>query len=135
MATQGTPLAGLDDIASLAYVSGALTLVAYTNTANSLGSTTVAADLTQPTSANGYAPLLLDGTWSSTNGILTYVHGAGPNSFNGFPGWQATGSWSGVVTGIAIVRGSVCRHFKDLTTPFTAANLKKLYANLAEVIG
>lgn len=134
MATQGTTNGGLDDVSALAYVSGALTLIGYTNAADSLSATTVAADLTQPNSTNGYAPITLDGTWTSVNGILTYVHSAGPNNFGGNPGWQASGSWSGIVIGVAIIRGSVCRHFKDLSEPFTAANLRKLVVDLASVL-
>lgn len=130
MATQGTPNAGLDDIASLAYVSGALTLVAYTNPGNSLGSTTVAADLTQPTSSNGYAPITLNGTWTSVNGVLTYIHSTPTN-----PGWTATGAWSANVSGVAIIRGSVVRHFKDLASAFIAAAGKKLEVDLASVLG
>src|SRR6185369_14928944 len=121
MATQGSPLAGLDDIASLAYVSGALTLVAYSNPANSLGSSTVAADISQPSSSNGYAPIVLNGTWSSSGGILTYVHSTPTN-----PGWIATGTWTANVNGVAIVRGSIVRHFKDLSSAFVAAAGKKL---------
>lgn len=128
MATKGTPLAGLDDIAGLAYVSGALTLIGYTNTPDSLGPNTVTADLTQPTSSNGYAPILLDGTWSSTGGILTYVHSTPTN-----PGWVATGAWSANVTGVAIIRGAVCRHFKDCTSAFVAAAGKKLEVDLSTV--
>lgn len=134
MATVGSPYLGLDDIGSLAYVSGALTLVAYTNTPNSLGTSTVASTLTQPTSANGYSPITLSGTWSFSNGIITYVHG-GSSPFDVNPGWAATGSWSGVVTGVAIIRGAVCRHFKDLDSSFTAANLKKLVVDLSTVVG
>ena len=130
MATSGTPAGGLDDIASLAYVSGALTLVAYTNTPNSLGPTTVAADLTQPTIGNNYAPIILDGTWSSTGGVITYIHSTPTN-----PGWIATGAWSATVTGVALIRGAVCRHFKDLASAFTAAAGKKLEIDLATVVG
>jgi hypothetical protein len=129
MAVQGTPLGGLDDIAALAYVSGALTLVAYINAANSLGPSTVTADLVQPTTVNGYAPVLLDGTWSSTGGVITYIHSTPTN-----PGWIATGAWSSVVRGVAIVRGSLCRHFKDIS-PFTAAAGKKLTIDLSTVTG
>lgn len=129
MATQGTPYGGLNDIAALAYVSGALTLVAYTNTADSLGSATVAADLTQPTTANGYAPITLDGTWSTSNGVLTYVHSTPTN-----PTWTATSSWSATVTGVAIIRGTTVRHFKDLTSPFVAAGGRKLAVDLASVL-
>lgn len=129
MATQGSPYGGLNDIAALAYVSGALTLVAYTNTADSLGNATVAADLTQPTTANGYAPITLDGTWSTSNGVLTYVHSTPTN-----PTWTATGSWSATVTGVAIIRGAAVRHFKDLTSAFVAAGGRKLAVDLASVL-
>lgn len=134
MAVVGTPYAGLDDIGALAYVSGQLTLVAYTNTANSLGTSTLAANLTQPSTANGYAPITLSGTWSFNNGVITYIHG-GASPFDVNPGWAATGSWSGIVTGVAIIRGTVCRHFKDLDSAFTAANLKKLVVDLSTVVG
>jgi hypothetical protein len=39
-----------------------------------------------------------------------------------------------VVTGVALIRGAVCRHFKDLTAAFTAATNKKLAVNLLEVL-
>lgn len=130
MASVGTPASGLDDIASLAYVSGALTLVAYTNTPNSLSSTTVAADLNQPTTVNGYAPIVLDGTWSSSGGVVTYLHSTPTN-----PYWLALGAWSANVTGVAIIRGSTCRHFKDLGSAFIAAAGKKLEIDLNSVVG
>jgi hypothetical protein len=130
VATQGTPDSGLDDISALAYVSGALTLVAYLNTPDSLGPTTVAADLTQPTQTNGYAPIVLDGAWSSAAGITTYLHSTPPH-----PGWIATGPWSGTVTGVAMIRGTACRHFKDLASAFTAAAGKKLQIDVNSVIG
>jgi hypothetical protein len=129
MATSGTPYGGLDDIATLAYVSGSLTLVCYTNTADSLGATTVAADLTQPTTANGYAPITLNGTFTSTNGVLTYVHSTPTN-----PTWTATGAWSATVTGVAIIRGATVRHFKDLTSAFVASTGRKLAVDLASVL-
>lgn len=130
MATQGTPNEGLDDIASLSYVSGALTLIAYTNTAGSLGSTTVGADLNQPTQVNGYAPILLDGTWTTVDGVVTYLHSTGVN-----PGWVALGAWSAPVTGVAIVRGSIVRHFKDCDSAFSAAAGKPLEVDLNSVVG
>ena len=67
MATKGTPNGGLDLIADRVYTSGAdFTLVAYQNAADSLSAATVASDLTQPATANGYAPITLNGTWTST---------------------------------------------------------------------
>lgn len=129
MATSGTPHAGLDVIATRAYVDGAdFSLVAYTNAADSLGDATVTADLTQPTSANGYAPITLDGTWSTSDGVITYVHSTPTN-----PTWTATGSWSGVVRGVAIVYGTDVVHFKDLASAFTASTGKKLAVDLSTV--
>jgi hypothetical protein len=129
MATSGTPNNGLDEIARRVYVNGAsFTLVAYTNAADSLSAATVTADLTQPTSSNGYAPITLSGTWSTSGGVVTYTH-------PGNPTWSATGSWSGVVRGVAIVSGAIVMHFKDLDTAFTAANGKKLAVDLSQVIG
>jgi len=130
MASQGTPNGGLDEIAERTYVNGAdLTLVAYTNAAGSLGATTLSADLTQPAAANGYAPILLDGTWSTTDGVVTYTHSTPTN-----PTWNATGSWGAVVTGAAIITGTRVVHFKDLATAFTAANGKNLAIDLATII-
>jgi hypothetical protein len=130
VATKGTPNDGLDAISAAAYVSGQLTLVAYTNAADSLGANTVAADLNQPTQANGYAPILLDGTWSSADGVTTYVHSTPTNPF-----WLALGAWSAPVTGAAIIHGSVCRHFMDFASPFSAAAGKKLEVDLNSVLG
>ena len=131
MATEGTPNGGLDNvIADRVYISGAdLTLVAYQNAADSLGPTTVAADLTQPATANGYAPILLDGTWSSTNGVVTYTHSTPPH-----PKWDATGTWGGDVNGAAIISGTNVVHFEDLTTPFTAAANKSLLVDLDTIV-
>jgi hypothetical protein len=128
MASQGTPNSGLDDIAAAAYVSGELTLIAYTNAAGSLGAGTVAGDLVQPAQNNGYTPIVLDGTWASVNGVVTYDH-------PGFPTWSTTGAWSAVVTGVAILRAGILRHFKDLDSAFTAASNKKLAVDLLSVIG
>lgn len=131
MATKGTPLAGRDEIGTRAYISGAdFTLVAYQNTADSLDENTVAADLTQPATANGYAPILLDGTWSVSSGILTYVHSTPTH-----PAWTATGAWGGAVTGAAIIYNTAVIHFKDLDSPFTAAAAKTLTIDLDTVIG
>lgn len=131
MATQGTPFEGLDLIADRTYISGLdFTLVAYTNTADSLGDSTVYADLTFPTSTNGYAPITLDGTWSSSDGVITYVHSTPTH-----PEWIATGSWSATVTGVAIVYNSATLvHFKDLSVPFTAADGKILTVDLDTVL-
>jgi hypothetical protein len=130
VATQGTPNDGLDDLATLAYVSGALTLIAYTNTPDSLGPTSVFADLNQPVETAGYAPITLDGTWTAVDGVVTYLHSTPTNPF-----WLALGSWSAPVTGVAICRGSVLRHFKDLGSAFSAAAGKKLEVDLNSVLG
>ena len=130
MATSGTPNNGLDEIANRAYITGTdLTLVAYQNTADSLGATTVVSDLTQPASANGYAPIVLDGTWASTNGVLSYTHSTPTH-----PEWVASGAWGGNVTGVAIIFGADVIHFKDLASVFSAAAGKRLRVDLTTVV-
>lgn len=116
MAREGTPNGGLDEITTRVYIDGAdLTLVAYTNTQDSLDSGTVAADLTQPTQANGYAPITLNGTWATNNGVVTYTHPAGPNTdAQGNPAWYPTGTWSATVTGVAMIFGTKVVHFMDV---------------------
>lgn len=135
MATRGTPKVGLSDIATLAYVTGQLSLVAYTNAADSLGPNTVAGDLTQPTAANGYAPITLNGTWSSIDGVTTYTHNVSDPVLGAKPIWTATGTWSATVTGIAMLRGGVIRHFKDNAVPFVAAAGKKLAVDITNLVG
>lgn len=129
MPRQGTPLAGLTEIGKRVYVDGAaLTLVCYTNTQDSLGPDTVASDLTQPDEDNGYAPIVLDGTWVTTDGVCRYTHPAGADADGaGNPIFLATDTWSAVVTGVAMIYGSAVLHFMDLRdgegtpTTFTAA--------------
>src|SRR4051794_24298172 len=107
MAREGTPIGGRNLYIQRALIDGAdLTLVAYTNTETSLGDTSVASDLAQPTQTNGYAPIVLSGTWSKSNGVASYVHPAGPSAdANGNPCWFPTGVWSAAVTGVALISG------------------------------
>jgi len=133
MAHKGTPNAGLVEIGERVYVNGAdLTLVAYTNSPDSLGAATVAADLVQPAEANGYAPILLDGTWSvDSNGIVTYLDGGLS------PGWTASGTWSAPVTGVAIITGTRVLHFRDLDdagSSWVAEDGRKLVVNITDTI-
>jgi len=107
MATNGTPFEGRDNIILDAYTG--LDLRLYTNTANSLGTTTVLANLTFPT-GTGYATYTLSGVWSSTNGVITYDDGTPDN-----PEFENTGgtTWTGDPTGAAITDGTFILHFKD----------------------
>ncbi len=134
MARSGTPKGGLDEIAERVYVAGAdLTLVAYTNTPDSLGPDSVAADLVQPTSANGYAPITLNGTWSAVDGIVTYDHGTPDN-----PTWTATGTWSANVTGVAMIYGAILMHFRDYNDSggsWVAADGRKLAVDVTNLVG
>ena len=134
MARKGTPNGGLAELGERAYVNGAdFTLVAYTNTPNSLGPTTVAADLVQPTEANGYAPIVLNGTWAvDATGIVTYDHGGGTN-----PTWTATGTWSAPVTGAALLYGSRVVHFRDfddIGSTWSAADGRKLAVAIVDLL-
>jgi hypothetical protein len=134
MARSGTPLGGRDEIAERVYVNGAdFTLVAYTNTPDSLGDNTVAADLVQPTVMNGYAPITLNGVWATSSGIVTYDHGT-PDD----PGWTASGPWSAPVTGVALISGSRVVHFKDYNDSggsWTAVDGRKLAVDINNMVG
>lgn len=145
MATEGTPAEGLQEIGDR-YVGPAavdLVLVAYHNAGDSLDDATVLADLTLPTVENGYAPIVLDGTWDTTNGILTYTHSSTLVDANpSLTGWAASGTWTaGAVNGVAILAQSGSPlaptevvHFHDLDAPFTAAAGKKLGIDLVTVL-
>lgn len=143
MAREGTPAGGRNFYIQRALIDGAdLTLVAYTNAPDSLGDTTVAADLVQPAQTNGYAPIVLNGTWSKSNGIATYQHPAGPDAdASGNPCWFPTAAWSAPVTGVALISGADVVHFYDYRdgagTPisFTAAAGKRLPVDLATIFG
>lgn len=131
MAHSGTPYGGLAEIAERVYINGAdLTLVAYTNSPDSLGPDSVAADLVQPTQANGYAPIVLNGTWSNANGVISYDH-------PGDPTWTASGTWSAPVTGCAIIYGARIMHFRDFNDTggsWSASAGRKLAAQIRELI-
>jgi len=110
MATSGTPFEGRDNIVVPAvYTSGGLDLRLYTNTANSLSSTTVLADLTFP-SGTGYATITLSGNWGSSNGVITYDTNT---TFTNSGGTTWTG---GNVIGSVITDGTYILHFKDLSS-------------------
>ncbi len=134
MARSGTPDGGLDEIGERVYVNGAdFTLVAYTNTPNSLGNSTMVADLVQPTVANGYAPIALNGTWTTVEGLVEYDHGTPDN-----PTWTATGAWSAPVTGAAIITGTRVVHFRDYNDAggsWVAANGRKLAVDITNLLG
>jgi len=111
MATSGSPFEGRDNyIVPAVYVSGSLDMRLYTNTANSLSSTTVLADLNFP-SGSGYATYTLSGNWSSNSGVVTYDDGT-PDNVK----FTAGNNWTGGdVTGVAITDGTYLLHFKDLS--------------------
>lgn len=134
MATSGTVHEGLDFIvADRVYISGSnFTLVAYANAGDSLSDESTYSDLILPQEANGYAPIVLDGTWGSMDGIVTYTH-SGPDN----PTWTATGAWNATITGVAVIEGTFFQllHFKDLDVPFTASANRKLAIDLNTVVG
>ena len=118
MATSGTPHEGVDNIIIDAYTG--LQLILYTNAGNSLDRDSVLADLVEPANVditvapNGYAAILLTGTWSSVNSVITYDHGTPDNPK--FTNTGTTGSWDSC-TGSAITDGTHILHFKDFGTP------------------
>ncbi len=128
MATEGTPNEGLDYAAGRVYGSH-LSLVAYTNTAGSLGASSTYATLTQPT-GGGYAPITLDGTWTISAGTVSYLKSGA------HPGWTATGAWSGTVRGVAMVDIAAGKllHFRDNGTAFVAAAAKRLEIDVTNLV-
>jgi hypothetical protein len=134
MATRGSPKAGRSEIGRRVYVQGAAcALVAYTNAPNSLGDNTVSADLTQPSLANGYAPITLAqaGWTTDTNGVDTYLDPA----TSADPIWICQADWGVTVNGVAMVFGATVMHFVDLAVPFVATRGKKLAITLANLLG
>jgi len=107
MATSGSPFEGRDNrIVPKVYVAGELDIRLYTNTANSLSSTTVLADLTQP-AGSGSADITLSGNWSGDSGVVTY---------DSDPTWTAGADFTGgAVTGVAVTDGTYILHFMDLS--------------------
>jgi len=112
MATAGTPFEGRDNIIGPNVYTSALEIRLYTNSKDSLTSSTVFANMTEP-SGTGYAAIALNGTWSTTNGVVNYDHGSGTN-----PSWENTGggNWTGAVTGSWITDGTYVLHFKDFSS-------------------
>lgn len=143
MARQGTPFEGLAEITRRTYtLAPALTLIGYTNAQDSLGNETIAAQLVQPTQENGYAPIVLNGTWTHVNGVVTYEHPPGPNTDDfGNPAWFPSGSWSAPVTGVALIHNNnVLVHYFDVRdgggnpTPWIAAAGKRFVIDIAQVL-
>ena len=131
MSVFGTPFEGRDAIAALVYVSGNLDLRLYTNTKNSLTDNTVLADLTYP-SGTGYAAYTLSGTWSSSNGVVTYSDGS--PAYVTFTN-SGAGDWTGDVTGAAITDGTYVLHFKDFVSdPITVAAGQSIRVDVSNLI-
>jgi hypothetical protein len=137
----GTPNGGLDEIGESAYKNHAqYSLVAYTNARDSLGLSTLVINLVQPTVANGYAPILLNGSWTSISGDVTYLHSiVNPNTGFRRPYWQATGAWSAAVRGVALIFGARVIHFADIyvtgvPTDFVPVNGSWLEVDLLTVV-
>jgi hypothetical protein len=141
---QGTPLGGRNRYLSRTLLEGEdCTLIAYTNTQDSLGNSTAPGDLTQPNQANGYAPITLPKAgWTISNGIATYAQPPAANfDADGNPCWIATGSWSAGVAGAALIQNGAVLHFYDhrdgngdpLT--FTAQSGRKFVVDLSALTG
>lgn len=141
-----TPSEGLELIAKRVFIDGGhYTLIAYCNAQGTLGLDTVLADLVQPDQTNGYAPILLDGTWVGPKGVATYTHSAGAtNDGAGNPCFYLTGHLSAPATGVALISvpdGKI-QHFSDLkdgggalTTFDWSASSPKLAVSISELAG
>jgi hypothetical protein len=125
MATNGSAYEGLDNIVAAAVYTG-LDLRLYTNTADSLTKSTVLADLTY-TSGTGYATLSLSGTWSASDGVVTYSHPGNPSFTN-----TSGGNWTGNVVGAAITDGTYLLHWKDFASgAFTVVDTQTVAVDIS----
>lgn len=109
MASYGTPNEGKDNIIASAVYTASLSIGLYTNTQDSLDADSVLADITEPddgATSDGYARQTLNGSWSFSDGIVTYT----PNIQ-----FENTGgsSWTNDVTGAFITDGTYLLHFLD----------------------
>lgn len=109
MATFGTPYEGRDNIIGPAIYVNTLKLGLKTNALDSLGPTSVLADITEPV-GTGYARITLNGTWSFANGVFTYDHGTPDDPIFTNSG---VSNWTGDVTGAFITDDTYILHFKD----------------------
>ena len=106
MATFGTPKEGKDNIIGPGVYTSSLKMGLYTNTADSLDSDTVLADITEP-SGTGYARVTLNGTWAFNDGVVTYTPDVQ------FENTDASAAWTGDVTGAFITDDTYVLHFRD----------------------
>ena len=133
MATSGTPNEGRDNIIAPRVYSN-LQLRLYTNTGDSLDEDTVLADINEPT-GTGYASYTLAGTWSSTDGVVTYDDGT-PDD----PVFQNTGgtNWNLPVVGAFITDGTYVLHFRDGQAangwPVTMTPNRKIRVDLSSLV-
>lgn len=130
MPLNGTSYEGIDNVIVPAVYTG-LDLRLYTNAPDSLAKTTVLADLTYP-SGTGYATITLSGTWSSTNGVVTYDHGTPDN-----PVFTNSGGsdWTGTVVGAAITDGTYLLHWKDFTSgPLTVVPARDVEIDISSLV-
>lgn len=130
MAGFGTPNEGKDSIISPAVYTASLKIGLYTNTQDSLDSSTVLADITEPDDAatsDGYAQQTMNGSWSYSNGAVTYT----PNIQ-----FENTGgsSWTDDVTGVFIHNDTYILHFKDLSSAITMTAGKILEVDISALL-
>lgn len=136
MASSGTPDEGQDNIiAARVYTSSTLELRLYVNNQDSLGESTVFADMVEPT-GTGYAPITLAGTYSATDGVVTYDHGTPDDPV--FQNTESEGgsNWSQAVKGAWITDGTYVLHFQDFADPsVTMTPGKKLKIDISSLVG
>ena len=135
MAASGTPKEGRDKIISdRVYTSGTLDLRCYVNAQDSLDADSVFGDLVEPT-GTGYAPISLTGTFSETDGVVTYDHGTPDDPV--FQNTESAGgsNWSQPVSGVAMTDGSYILHFVDIAAgQVTMTPGKKLRVDISNLV-
>jgi hypothetical protein len=144
MATSGTPYEGRDSVVGpMIYTvltsASLIKLVLYENTADSLGDSTVFANLTTPSGETGYADATLGTGWSFSSGVFQYDDGTPDNlSFTN----SGAGAWGNAVIGAAMIcqtpyTGSTwyVLHFKDFANAITLGAGESIEVDINTLVG
>lgn len=130
MSLFGTPDEAKESVVGPAVYTTSLYIGLYTNTGNSLTSSTVLANITEPDDAaesTGYARQQMTGTWAFSDGVVTYS----PNiQFTN----SGASSWTDDVTGVFVTDQTYLIHFKDLSSATTMTAGKILEVDFSTLL-
>ena len=131
MADSGTAHEGVDNVLINAYTG--LKLILYTNGFQAFDRDSVLADFTEPDSVdsesdpNGYAPVLLNGTWSSLQSVITHVPDVTFTNTGNSEAWN-------IVYGAAMVTATHVLHWKDFANEYALDVGQSLVVDLSSMV-